>query len=762
MELALRAAVVCAIAGCITFTPIQKADTTVVAAAGCTAGASCGDGKVCGANQACRTVCSTADSCGACYGCTDGVCTPTPGCTVSTGAGAAQPCDVTADCPASAAFCDQGFCRGCQSDHECEQADATKRYCAANGVCGACASDSACLVDAPICDKSTLACRTCADSGECATRDATTPSCVGGQCFACAQSGAFVGCANGNEIVTCGPALTGVTNPCPDDTNPCTDAACDPQLGCVQVARTSGACDLDGNACTDGTCQSGTCVEVAKNCSDSIDCTTDACSGGTCSHTPNNGACDDGVTCTVNTCNPALGPGTGCAFPPNNAACNDNNSCTTDVCVGVSGGTGGCTNTALADFTACNDGNAATHPDVCWQTSCTGAASNTLSDGACDMVPVDATNFHSDAGDQFFAAINAQNCANTAFLYQVSGTSFSQIGFQSGSAHGISTGTDRLDDHLFVTGIASGAPLLGVYTVPYMNPGGANLAWTGTTYHTTLSGMNMGVIESTRKYDADDPPPAICAPPPPCGPVENFNENLWFFGTNLTGPPLARVVHCIFAPDTGSPSCADVTGDLANTPGGRTVDGLEVSIRFNGITGKHNYSTSIATWVSFGQESTIRTDSSGDMVIDPNSPAPFDDTTIDLYGSVKRSEFETFHYGSGGVIRCTLASQTASPRVWTCASTPLSGHTWTNGKLIPVSNTLVLVAADRLTILPSGANATVAASWQEIVFTDPSISLKAVAGLGVTTNSMVGATWYVLGSEPSAPHVRTRLYYLQF
>ena len=57
-------------------------------------------------------------------------------------------------------------------------------------------------------------------------------------------------------------------------------------------------------------------------------CTTDACVNGNCQNTPSDGACDDGVSCTVDTCDPQLG----CQHQPDDVACDDGIPCTVDNC----------------------------------------------------------------------------------------------------------------------------------------------------------------------------------------------------------------------------------------------------------------------------------------------------------------------------------------------------------------------------------------------------------------------------------------------
>ncbi len=102
----------------------------------------------------------------------------------------------------------------------------------------------------------------------------------------------------------CGSTLVTVVNDCSDGLFCNGTEVCDADLGC----------------------QPGT----PPNCDDGVACTVDSCNeaNDTCVHTPNNAACSDGLFCNGSeTCHPTLGcqPGT----PPN---CNDGVSCTTDTC----------------------------------------------------------------------------------------------------------------------------------------------------------------------------------------------------------------------------------------------------------------------------------------------------------------------------------------------------------------------------------------------------------------------------------------------
>jgi hypothetical protein len=154
-----------------------------------------------------------------------------------------------------------------------------------------------------------------------------------------------------------GPAIT-----CPDDADPCTDAACDPKAGCGQVPNTA-ACD-DASVCTlNDTCAAGKCGGEPIDCDDKNVCTADYCHPAIgCLHGFNQGAaCTDGSVCTqVDTCD-----GTGKCVGGKPLDCADTAKCTIDAC----DKTAGCVhpidaNCECASTGDCNDGKPGTY-DCC-------------------------------------------------------------------------------------------------------------------------------------------------------------------------------------------------------------------------------------------------------------------------------------------------------------------------------------------------------------------------------------------------------------
>jgi hypothetical protein len=261
-------------------------------------------------------------------------------------------------------------------------------------------------------------------SSSCAICWGAATACAGQACLTdCIGSATSVGCKTciatscGAALSTCAgqkAAVCGSAADC-DDGNTCTTDTCDAQYQCVNTAA---PCD-DGNPCTTDACKSGQgCVGTplagGVTCTDGDACTTgDVCLAGDCTGTAVD--CDDGVTCTTDSC----ASDTGCGHVANDADCADNNSCTTNTCdLSV-----GCTMTTLADAAGCDDGSACTAGDKCIAGLCIGVAkdcnddigctSDSCSGGNCQNVPSAA------ACDDDIACTNdscdtATGCVNAA------------------------------------------------------------------------------------------------------------------------------------------------------------------------------------------------------------------------------------------------------------------------------------------------------------------------------------------------------------
>jgi hypothetical protein len=271
-----------------------------------------------------------------------------------------------------------------------------------NGPTGSCFAPATCNPDGGFCDFPILVGNACDDGLLCTVGDrcledgACAPtgsvSCdagtcqlsvcmtANGQCSAPIPANNGGACDDGNGCTlsdTCaGGTCAGINVTC-DDTNPCTDDACNPSDGgCVYTKDDTNTC-WDGNGCSGPNgvdrCFQGACVAgTEKVCSDSNVCTSDGCDGatGNCVFTALSGTpCSDGDGCT--------GPGgadtctSGICVPGLQKSCSDGNPCTDDACIPADGGC----SFVPDDGNTCDDQSLCTSGDHC-------------SAGACVTTPV--------------------------------------------------------------------------------------------------------------------------------------------------------------------------------------------------------------------------------------------------------------------------------------------------------------------------------------------------------------------------------------
>ena len=402
-------------------------------------GAACTDGVACTVGDACKAgLCAgaaktcddskpcTADACQAATGTcahlpTAGFCDDGDACTVADACkdggcagGAAKACDDGNPCTKDA--CVAGACAATPQAGPCDAGT----VCAGSGICDAgkckagapigCDDVNACTDDG--CDAKT-GCTHAANTATCALADA----CLLGQCKdAKCNAGSKIGCEDGNpctsdacdakkgcvytaltDATACGvkdacsaaPACSkGVCVPSAkascDDTNPCTDDACNPALGCTWMPNKA-ACEDDDLCTAKGTCSNGKCLTGVpidpKTCDDGNACTNDTCAAKTgCTHAPNTAACNDGTPCTTGE---ACSGGSCQGGKP--SLCDDEKECTVDKCDAKSGD---CSWTAKSG--PCSDGDACTVGDVCQVVTCMSGTSKVCDDNepctvdACD------------------------------------------------------------------------------------------------------------------------------------------------------------------------------------------------------------------------------------------------------------------------------------------------------------------------------------------------------------------------------------------
>jgi hypothetical protein len=125
-----------------------------------------------------------------------------------------------------------------------------------------------------------------------------------------------------------------------------------------------------------------TCVAGAPpNCVDGVTCTVDSCNetANACDHVATNSLCNDGNVCTDDTCNAV----TDCGHTNNTASCSDANACTTgDVCSGgncVAGGATNCDDGVACTTDACDTALGCSHVS-----NCPGGQSCNLTTGLCE------------------------------------------------------------------------------------------------------------------------------------------------------------------------------------------------------------------------------------------------------------------------------------------------------------------------------------------------------------------------------------------
>ncbi len=211
------------------------------------------------------------------------------------------------------------------------------------------------------------------DDGKPCTKDACDPK-TGG----CSWSSLSGTCDDGNKctgdgVCKTGTCQVGAAKSC-DDKNTCTIDSCDAKTGaCVNngAGNAGKACD-DGSKCTSDTkcTTAGKCAGKVVVCDDANACTLNNCDPGTgkCTFSANNGAtCDVGPCTTGDACKNGqclAGPGKGC---------DDGNSCTLDTCDGK---TGKCAFNNGNENGACEDGKACTTGDTCKAGTCTPSKDN--------------------------------------------------------------------------------------------------------------------------------------------------------------------------------------------------------------------------------------------------------------------------------------------------------------------------------------------------------------------------------------------------
>ena len=309
----------------------------------CTQGDLCADSK-CGGGKALD--CDDGNAC------TKHACLPASGCSQTP---VDSKCDDGNACTTGDA-CEKGQCKAssvldCDDKNDCtlDKCDPVKGGCQNLKTTAPCEDGNACTVGDKCADGACQkgAPRNCND-GQLCTDDSCDPANFTTPCKNAPNADK---CSDGDACTTADQCFAGKCKPGPalkcDDNEVCTADSCDADKGCVSLPTTV-TC-TDENPCTTGdACNKlGKCAGTGKtNCDDGNSCTFDSCDPSDtsgkgvakgCVHVNNNAACDDGNACTkedqceAGTCKLSK-PVPFCCN--NDLQCNDGRACTTDKCVG--------------------------------------------------------------------------------------------------------------------------------------------------------------------------------------------------------------------------------------------------------------------------------------------------------------------------------------------------------------------------------------------------------------------------------------------
>jgi len=369
------------------------------ACADCTSDAHCDDGLWCNGVETCvGNVCQpgTPPNCDDGVGCTVDTCDDVNDVCVNTASNAlcndgahcngVETCDPLLDCQAGTApNCDDGI--GCTVD-TCDEINDTCVNTAQNSLCDDGAWCNGAETCDPLNDCQAGTAPNCNDGVSCTvdTCDEVNDTCVNTAQNSLCDDGAW---CNGAE--TCDPlndCQAGTPPNCSDGVG-CTVDSCNETTDSCDNVPTNSLCD-DGQWCNGAEtcdallgCQAGT----APNCDDGVGCTVDTCNETTdsCDHAPTNSLCNDGAWCNgAETCDPVNDCQAGTA--PN---CNDGVGCTVDTCDETNDM---CVNTA--QNTLCDDGAWCNGAETCDPVNdCQAGTAPNCNDGvSCTVDTCDETN----------------------------------------------------------------------------------------------------------------------------------------------------------------------------------------------------------------------------------------------------------------------------------------------------------------------------------------------------------------------------------
>ncbi|HXC49541.1 MAG TPA: hypothetical protein VN634_01535 [Candidatus Limnocylindrales bacterium] len=340
----------------------------------------------------------------------------------------------------------------------------------------------------------------CQDGDNCSGPDACNQvgQCIGGPAAAndtpC-DDGLFCtgteSCQNGVCTSSSGDPCPGTAcNHCQEDTDTCVDSAgsacsdgsvcvtggtCDGAGACVGGTFNAGPCD-DGLYCNGAdTCLAGACAvhsgdpcagpDGDANCLESCNESTDLCNAADL----DGSACDDGLFCNgaADTCTSGICSGTG------TLACDDGNSCTTESCNEL---LDSCTPLGtFPDGTGCDDGDACTRGDICSAGACIGT--DTALADLCPWTVVIAEQERKDLIRSYFKTnVTGDVCGGTIKFYSETHVTGDVVADEAQGTRQVQLASDVLiDDDIVSAGAGAAAnPTIGY--LPYLDPPQQTLA----------------------------------------------------------------------------------------------------------------------------------------------------------------------------------------------------------------------------------------------------------------------------------------------
>jgi len=377
-------------------------------------GTSCSDGDVCDGAETCLDGVCTAGTpldCNDLNPCTNDSCHPTDGCASVNNTLPCTDGDVcNGDEECADGVCEDGTPLDCDDGNQCtaDTCDAIDGCANANLTNGDACDDGNACTDADTCVDGGCTAGddvNCNDKDAC-TNDACDPASGCTYEFNTNPCNDFDECNGAEQCDGAGNCAAGTPIDC-DDGNPCTDDSCDPSAGCQYADTAAGTSCADGDACNgDELCAEGACAPgTAPDCDDGNTCTDDSCdssSGCVTANVASGTDCGDGDTCNGDeTCLDGVCTG-GTALD-----CDDDDVCTADTCDAAAG----CQNDAIED--CCAEDADCPERGACVEIFCDLDANECASSPIADCCTEDSECDDGSDGTDDACDLTTNTCTNT-------------------------------------------------------------------------------------------------------------------------------------------------------------------------------------------------------------------------------------------------------------------------------------------------------------------------------------------------------------